>query len=185
MISTDGPRRSRGQNDADVRVVQFYAITSADKGVGGQIVEAVVGATPTGRLLAVPMDLERRILGAYGARLSNSASVLKHRALLFGSRPRASRCRVHMLGNRARARQLNGRFGTPSGRCSDGRHRPDATRSGHPHEPLGGVRKFHTRLAHVSFESEIKIALANPVASATGRRPPASSTPLLPRYVHR
>ena len=56
MISTDGPRRSRGQNDADVRVVQFYAITSADKGVGGQIVEPVVGATPTGRLLAVPMD---------------------------------------------------------------------------------------------------------------------------------
>jgi len=60
-----------------------------------------------------------------------------------------------------------------------------ATRSGHPHEPLGGVRKFHTPLVDVSFESGIKIALANPVASATGRRPPASSTPLLPRYVHR
>jgi hypothetical protein len=41
---------------ADIHVVQFYAITSAEKGVGRQIVEAVVGATPADWLLAVPMD---------------------------------------------------------------------------------------------------------------------------------
>jgi len=32
--------------DADSHVVQFYAITSAEKGAGSQIVEALVGATP-------------------------------------------------------------------------------------------------------------------------------------------
>lgn len=42
--------------DAEIHVVQFYAITSAEKGVGRQIVETVVGATPAGWLLAVPMD---------------------------------------------------------------------------------------------------------------------------------
>ena len=42
--------------DADSHVVQFFAITSAEQGVGRQIVEAVVGATPADWLLAVPMD---------------------------------------------------------------------------------------------------------------------------------
>jgi hypothetical protein len=42
--------------DAESHIVQFYAITSADKGVGRQMVEAVVGATPADWLLAVPMD---------------------------------------------------------------------------------------------------------------------------------
>ena len=42
--------------DTESHVVQFYAITSAEKGVGRQIVEAVVGATPADWLLAVPMD---------------------------------------------------------------------------------------------------------------------------------
>jgi hypothetical protein len=42
--------------DADSHVVQFYAITSAEKGAGSQIVEALVGATPADWLLVVPMD---------------------------------------------------------------------------------------------------------------------------------
>jgi len=42
--------------DADTNVVQFFAITSAEKGVGRQIVEAVIGATPADWLLAAPMD---------------------------------------------------------------------------------------------------------------------------------
>ena len=42
--------------DTETHVVQFYAITSAEQGVGRQIVEAVVGATPADWLLAVPMD---------------------------------------------------------------------------------------------------------------------------------
>jgi hypothetical protein len=36
--------------------VQFFAITSAEQGVGRQIVEAVVGATPADWFLAVSMD---------------------------------------------------------------------------------------------------------------------------------
>jgi len=42
--------------DADIHVVQFYAITSTEKGVGRQMVAAVVGATPADWLLAVPVD---------------------------------------------------------------------------------------------------------------------------------
>jgi hypothetical protein len=42
--------------DTETHVVQFFAITSAEQGVGRQIVEAVVGATPADRLLAVSMD---------------------------------------------------------------------------------------------------------------------------------
>jgi len=42
--------------DADSHVVQFFAITSAEQGVGRQIVEALVSATPADWLLAVPMD---------------------------------------------------------------------------------------------------------------------------------
>jgi hypothetical protein len=42
--------------DASVHVVQFYAITSAQKGCGRQMVEAVVGATPVDWFLAVPFD---------------------------------------------------------------------------------------------------------------------------------
>ncbi|MGB5735744.1 MAG: hypothetical protein WBM40_15020 [Thiohalocapsa sp.] len=42
--------------DANARVVQFYAITSAEKGAGRKMVEAVVGATPTDWFLAVPFD---------------------------------------------------------------------------------------------------------------------------------
>ena len=42
----------------DVRseIVQFYALTSATKGYGRQIIDAVVSATPEGWFLAVPMD---------------------------------------------------------------------------------------------------------------------------------
>jgi hypothetical protein len=46
--------------DADSHVVQFYAIISAENGVGRQMVEAVVGATPADWLLAVPMDWSGR-----------------------------------------------------------------------------------------------------------------------------
>jgi len=42
--------------DAESHIVQFFAITSAEKGVGRQMVEAVVGATPGDWLPAVPMD---------------------------------------------------------------------------------------------------------------------------------
>jgi hypothetical protein len=42
--------------DMPNKVVQFYALTSAKKGCGRQIVEAVVGATPEDWLLAVLMD---------------------------------------------------------------------------------------------------------------------------------
>jgi hypothetical protein len=42
--------------DVPNKVVQFYALTSATKGCGRQIVEAVVGATPEDWLLAVLMD---------------------------------------------------------------------------------------------------------------------------------
>ncbi|MGA7982336.1 MAG: hypothetical protein WCA32_19200, partial [Chromatiaceae bacterium] len=42
--------------DVPHRIVQFYALTSAVKGCGRQIVDAVVGATPEDWFLAVPMD---------------------------------------------------------------------------------------------------------------------------------
>jgi hypothetical protein len=42
--------------DAPNKIVQFYALTSATKGCGRQIVEAVVGATPEDWFLAVLMD---------------------------------------------------------------------------------------------------------------------------------
>ena len=42
--------------DTQTRVVQFYAITSAEKGCGRKMVEAVVGATPTDWVLAVLFD---------------------------------------------------------------------------------------------------------------------------------
>ncbi len=42
--------------DVSNKIVQFYAITSATKGCGRQIVDAVVGATPEHWFLAVPMD---------------------------------------------------------------------------------------------------------------------------------
>jgi hypothetical protein len=42
--------------DVDTHVVQFYAITSAERGCGRQMVEAIVGATPANWFLAAPMD---------------------------------------------------------------------------------------------------------------------------------
>jgi hypothetical protein len=42
--------------DTATRVVQFYALTSAVKGCGRKIVEAVVSATPEDWFLAVPFD---------------------------------------------------------------------------------------------------------------------------------
>ncbi len=42
--------------DVPHRIVQFYALTSAVKGCGRQIVDAVVGAAPEDWFLAVPMD---------------------------------------------------------------------------------------------------------------------------------
>jgi uncharacterized membrane protein len=42
--------------DAESRVVQFYAITSAVKGCGWKIVAAVVAATPADWQLVVVMD---------------------------------------------------------------------------------------------------------------------------------
>ncbi|MGA7983451.1 MAG: hypothetical protein WCA32_24910 [Chromatiaceae bacterium] len=42
--------------DVPNKVVQFYALTSATKGCGRQIVDAVVGATPQDWFLAVFMD---------------------------------------------------------------------------------------------------------------------------------
>jgi hypothetical protein len=42
--------------DTTTRVVQFYAITSAVKGCGRQIVEVVIGATPEDWCLAVVFD---------------------------------------------------------------------------------------------------------------------------------
>ena len=41
---------------ADTRVAQFFAITSAERGCGRRMVEAVVHATPLDWFLAVPMD---------------------------------------------------------------------------------------------------------------------------------
>jgi hypothetical protein len=42
--------------DRSTRVVQFYAMTSANKGCGRQMVEAVIGATPEDWHLAVALD---------------------------------------------------------------------------------------------------------------------------------
>lgn len=42
--------------DVPNEIVQFYALTSATKGCGRQIVDAVVGATPEEWFLAVLMD---------------------------------------------------------------------------------------------------------------------------------
>jgi len=42
--------------DRSSKVVQFYAITSATKGGGGKMVEAVIDATPDDWQLAVVMD---------------------------------------------------------------------------------------------------------------------------------
>jgi hypothetical protein len=42
--------------DVPNKIVQFYGLTSAKKGCGRQIVEAVVGATPEDWFLAVLMD---------------------------------------------------------------------------------------------------------------------------------
>lgn len=42
--------------DAETQVVQFYAISSAQKGSGRKMVEAIVSATPTDWAIAVPMD---------------------------------------------------------------------------------------------------------------------------------
>jgi len=42
--------------DPDNRVVQFYSLTSSEKGNGRRIVEAVVKVTPTDWMLAVAMD---------------------------------------------------------------------------------------------------------------------------------
>lgn len=52
--------------DANAHVVQFYAITSAQTGCGRQMVEAVVGATPTDWFLAVPFDWS----GGFWARMA-------------------------------------------------------------------------------------------------------------------
>lgn len=41
---------------ADASVVQFYAITSSEKGCGRKMVAAVVGATPADWLVALPLD---------------------------------------------------------------------------------------------------------------------------------
>jgi hypothetical protein len=42
--------------DVPNKIVQFYALTSATKGCGRQMVDAVVGATPKDWFLAVLMD---------------------------------------------------------------------------------------------------------------------------------
>ncbi len=42
--------------DQSAKVVQFYALTSAIKGCGRKMVEAVIGATPEDWQLAVVMD---------------------------------------------------------------------------------------------------------------------------------
>jgi hypothetical protein len=42
--------------DEENKIIQFYTITSSQKGYGRKIVEAVVDATPDDWFLAVPMD---------------------------------------------------------------------------------------------------------------------------------
>lgn len=42
--------------DPDQRVIQFFSLTSSEKGNGRRIVESVVRATPDNWMLAVPMD---------------------------------------------------------------------------------------------------------------------------------
>ena len=55
--------------DADTRVVQFFAITSAERGCGRKVVKAVVRATPPDWVLAVAMDWSsgfwQRLAGDY------------------------------------------------------------------------------------------------------------------------
>jgi hypothetical protein len=56
IIGTEGLVAVELLIDVPQRSVQFSALTSAVKGCGRQIVDAVVGATPEDWLLAVPMD---------------------------------------------------------------------------------------------------------------------------------
>jgi len=56
VIGADGITGVELLIDADTRVVQFFAITSAKQGCGRKMVEAVVRATPLDWFLAVPMD---------------------------------------------------------------------------------------------------------------------------------
>jgi hypothetical protein len=56
VIGADGITGVELLIDADTRVVQFFAITSAEQGCGRKMVEAVVRATPLDWFLAVPMD---------------------------------------------------------------------------------------------------------------------------------
>ena len=55
-VGKDGITGTELLIDSDTRVVQFYAITSAERGCGRKIVEALVRATPADWLLAVPLD---------------------------------------------------------------------------------------------------------------------------------
>ena len=59
--------------DADARVVQCYAITSAVQGRGRKMVEAVVGATPADWLVAVPVDWS----GGFWERMAGDYSRLR------------------------------------------------------------------------------------------------------------
>ncbi len=45
--------------DSAMHSIQFYALTSAVKGCGGRMVEAVLAATPEDWFIAVPMDWSR------------------------------------------------------------------------------------------------------------------------------
>jgi hypothetical protein len=55
-LGVDGTTSVELLIDADTRVAQFYAITSAEQGCGRKMVEAVVHATPPDWVLAVAMD---------------------------------------------------------------------------------------------------------------------------------
>jgi len=59
--------------DADVRVVQFYTITSAMQGCGRKMVEAIVGATPADWMVAVPMNWS----GGFWERMARDYSRLR------------------------------------------------------------------------------------------------------------
>jgi hypothetical protein len=56
IIGTEGLVGVELLIDVPHRSVQFFALTSAVKGCGRQIVDAVVSATPEDWFLAVPMD---------------------------------------------------------------------------------------------------------------------------------
>jgi hypothetical protein len=56
IIGAEGITGAELLIDVDTRVVQFYAITSAERGCGRQMVKAVVCATPANWFLAAPMD---------------------------------------------------------------------------------------------------------------------------------